>query len=109
MFDAATVRAQLEARLVALGARVDDIEATQREPLGDDFAEQAVARQDDEPLDAIESAALDEIALTRQALARLDAGTYGVCVGCGEPIAAERLRALPTASHCIACARGAEH
>lgn len=109
MFDAATVRAQLEARLVALGARVDDIEATQREPLGDDFADQAVARQDDEPLDAIESAALDEIALTRQALARLDAGTYGVCVGCGEPIAAERLRALPTASHCIACARGAEH
>lgn len=109
MHDAATVRAQLEARLVALGARVDDIEATQREPLGDDFADQAVARQDDEPLDAIESAALDEIALTRQALARLDAGTYGVCTACGEPISAARLKALPVASLCIACARGAEY
>ncbi|WP_338425986.1 TraR/DksA family transcriptional regulator [Sphingopyxis kveilinensis] len=106
--DAATVRAQLEARLLALGARVDDIETTQREPLGDDFADQAVARQDDESLDAIESAALEEAALTRQALARLDAGTYGICVGCGKPISAERLRALPIASHCIACARGTE-
>lgn len=108
MLDAATVRAKLEARLVALGARVDDIETTQREPLDDDFADQAVARQDDEPLDAIENAALDEIALTRQALARLAAGTYGVCTGCGEPISAARLQALPVASHCIACARGVE-
>jgi DnaK suppressor protein len=39
------------------------------------------------------------------ALARLDAGTYGRCVRCGEPIAAERLEALPWAAHCIGCQR----
>jgi RNA polymerase-binding transcription factor DksA len=38
------------------------------------------------------------------ALARLDAGTYGVCVQCGGPIAPERLRARPVVRTCIACA-----
>jgi RNA polymerase-binding protein DksA len=38
------------------------------------------------------------------ALARLEAGEYGVCAKCGQPIAVERLRARPTASTCIACA-----
>ena len=37
------------------------------------------------------------------ALARLDDGSYGTCIRCGQPIAAERLEALPWAAHCIAC------
>jgi RNA polymerase-binding protein DksA len=40
-----------------------------------------------------------------EALARLDAGTYGACTGCGNPIATERLEAIPWASTCIDCAR----
>jgi DnaK suppressor protein len=39
------------------------------------------------------------------ALARLDAGTFGVCVRCGRPIAPERLEAIPWAAHCIDCQR----
>ncbi|MBA2380550.1 MAG: TraR/DksA C4-type zinc finger protein [Chloroflexi bacterium] len=39
------------------------------------------------------------------ALARLDDGTFGTCARCGLPIAAERLEALPWASHCIDCQR----
>ncbi|HEY7597981.1 MAG TPA: TraR/DksA C4-type zinc finger protein [Actinophytocola sp.] len=35
---------------------------------------------------------------------RLAAGTYGSCVRCGEPIAEERLEALPAALTCIRCA-----
>jgi DnaK suppressor protein len=35
---------------------------------------------------------------------RLTAGTYGVCARCGEPIAADRLDALPTTTRCIRCA-----
>ena len=38
------------------------------------------------------------------ALARVDAGTYGVCEGCGGPIGTERLEAVPAARACIACA-----
>lgn len=39
------------------------------------------------------------------ALARLDAGTYGMCTSCGKPVAAERLEALPAAALCIDCQR----
>lgn len=38
------------------------------------------------------------------ALARLEAGTYGVCTTCGGPVAPERLEARPAARECIACA-----
>jgi len=38
------------------------------------------------------------------ALARLDAGTYGVCESCGDPIPDGRLEARPVARTCIHCA-----
>jgi DnaK suppressor protein len=38
------------------------------------------------------------------ALRRLAEGTYGQCERCGQPIAAGRLEARPTASTCITCA-----
>lgn len=37
------------------------------------------------------------------ALADIDAGCYGVCVECEEPIAAKRLKALPFATRCVEC------
>lgn len=107
MDELADVRAKLEARLRTLGARIDEIETEQRAPLGDDFSDQAVAREDDEALDGIERAALEDIAQTRKAIARIDAGTYGQCVSCGGDIASARLAALPTASLCIDCAQAA--
>lgn len=38
------------------------------------------------------------------ALARVDAGTYGVCERCGEAIGEARLDARPVARLCIGCA-----
>jgi DnaK suppressor protein len=37
------------------------------------------------------------------ALDRMDAGTYGTCERCRQPIADERLEALPAARLCIGC------
>jgi DnaK suppressor protein len=37
------------------------------------------------------------------ALNRIADGTYGTCVHCGVPIAAERLEFRPFASACVAC------
>jgi DnaK suppressor protein len=39
-----------------------------------------------------------------QALARLSAGCYSVCEGCGEQISPERLAALPAVRTCFECA-----
>ena len=47
--------------------------------------------------------ALAELAAVDAALQRLAAGSYGQCSDCGEPIAAARLLAYPTATRCIDC------
>lgn len=44
---------------------------------------------------------LEEIAA---ALTRLDEGTFGICVECGQPIAEARLEIRPYASKCVDCA-----
>ena len=47
--------------------------------------------------------ALRELGDVDAALARMRSGTYGLCVDCGDPIAAARLAAYPTAPRCIEC------
>jgi len=94
----------LRARLDALTQRVDDLEAELRQPLDADSEEQAVDLQDDETLTALENAGLGEIARIRAALARLEDGSYGTCVTCGDSIAPARLAAVPTAMQCAGCA-----
>src|SRR3954452_1567794 len=42
-----------------------------------------------------------QLAEVDAALARLDAGSYGRCEVCGEPIAPARLEARPTARTCV--------
>jgi DnaK suppressor protein len=44
-----------------------------------------------------------QLRLVEEALDRLDAGDYGICLSCEEPIPAKRLRALPWARYCVAC------
>ena len=39
------------------------------------------------------------------ALSRIEEGTYGICEGRGEPIPKDRLKAIPWARYCVACAR----
>src|SRR5215813_10814455 len=44
----------------------------------------------------------------QEALSRIEAGTFGRCQECGDPIAKQRLQALPYTKHCIQCARKLE-
>lgn len=44
----------------------------------------------------------------REALERIHRGAYGICEGCNEPVAIERLRRLPAARLCIDCQSSAE-
>jgi DnaK suppressor protein len=43
----------------------------------------------------------EKLADVERALEKLDEGTYGICDVCGEPIAPERLEAMPWATRCV--------
>jgi DnaK suppressor protein len=49
------------------------------------------------------SAARQQLDDTEAALARVDDGSYGLCLHCEEPIATERLAILPSARYCMSC------
>lgn len=104
MGDLTQVGASLRQRLADLTAQAGAMEADLRRPHEADFAEQATERETDQTTEALEAHALAEIGQIKAALARIDAGTYGVCSACGEAIAPARMAALPWATRCIRCA-----
>ena len=73
-----------------------------------------------DPLDMTQQAAEREIAVhnldrdsalvqrLRSAIARLNDGSYGVCLQCEEEIAPKRLKAIPWAELCIQCQEAAD-
>jgi RNA polymerase-binding transcription factor DksA len=76
--------------------------------LSADFEEQATEREDDESLAQQQALLATEIAAVKAALARIDEGSYGECVRCGNPVGEKRLVAFPEAALCIDCAREVE-
>src|SRR6185312_17526550 len=98
------VAAALRARLKTLTQRAEAIEDDLRHPLEADSSEQAIDLADDEALAGVDDVIRQEILQIRAALVRIDNGTYGICVSCGNPIEAARLKALPTALVCSKCA-----
>jgi DnaK suppressor protein len=104
------VRSELKAEAVALRAEINQAESQIAARLGD-----TVSEAGDDEADA--SSKLfereHELALTRNtrelleqtehALARIEAGTYGVCESCGKPIGKARLLAFPRATLCVEC------
>ena len=50
-----------------------------------------------------------EIGAIDRALARIAAGSFGTCAGCGGRIPTSRLEALPAADRCLRCATASEH
>src|SRR5678815_4844541 len=108
MPDTAAFKVRLEAELQELESRQSRIAEDLAEPLNPDSSEQAVEMEDDVSLEGQGALIAKEIASVKRALARIEDGTYGECVRCGEEIAAARLEARPEAALCIDCARQAE-
>ncbi len=104
MPDAAEAKVRLEAQLAELEGRLSRIERDLAETPDPDSSERAVQMEDDEALEGQAVVISSEIASVRRALERIDAGTYGECTRCGEPIAEGRLEARPEAALCIGCA-----
>ena len=99
---------QMKTRFAELTERTGQIEDELREPLEPRFSEQAVQLEDEDPLEGIDDVLLTEQRQIEAALQRIDDGSYGVCVDCGDDIAMARLEAMPTAVRCINCATAAE-
>lgn len=96
----AGLRVELASERVVLEAVVAERAATVAELTGhldvDSLLEREVA-------DASAVRARDAIEDIDAALARMDAGTYGLCESCGMPIPVERLEAIPHARFCVPC------
>ena len=96
--------AALRQRLGELQGRLAGVTRDITKTLSSDFAEQATERENDDVLEEIARETQISIRHLKAALQRIDDGTYGICVSCGEDISAARLRVIPEATLCVDCA-----
>lgn len=109
--DAQKMRERLEAKRDELQTEIAGL--TEARPTPVDPVEASEGPQDfeDTAVDFLEtqgeqSTLVNEQALLTEvlgALKRLDEGTYGLCVNCGQPIPEKRLEAIPWASRDVKC------
>ena len=76
------------------------MESDLRKPQNPDWEERATETEGDEVLETLDSSTLEEVKQIEAALKRVDAGTYGVCLRCGQSVGDERLEAVPHAATC---------
>jgi len=98
------LRAQLQERLARLLRRVGTIQGDLRSAPDRDSQERASEQENDEVLEGLDEMSRAEVRQLRDALRKLDEGSYGTCSRCGQPISAARLAAIPSANTCVACA-----
>lgn len=104
------VRASLTAEAIDLRHEIDDASAAYDKALregdqgtGDDQADAGSATFEREHELSLAANSRDLLAQVERALQRLDAGTYGDCEVCGNPIGKERLKAFPKVTLCLTC------
>lgn len=101
-------RDRLTARAAELRDRLDRVRRDlrrEREPLPGDADDAAILVENDDVLQAIEEAAVEELGQIDVALARIAEGVFTRCDKCGGVIDAARLAAVSYATTCRACAR----
>ena len=97
--EAATLRADIERAESDIASRLGDAVGD----AGDDQADVGAKTFEREHELALTHNARELLAQNERALARIEAGTYGSCESCGEPIGKARLQAFPRATLCVTC------
>jgi DnaK suppressor protein len=110
--DTANARELLNEERVTLVHQLQELGATESGELrsdvdyGDGFADAGAATAErTERLGLAESLATQVKAIDK-ALARIEDGTYGTCVSCGNEIQAARLEFRPASIYCVDCKSG---
>ena len=94
---------RIEEEVASLQSALSDVLRDGGDGAGDDQADTgAKAFERDQEMTLLANAR-DMLFQTRQALVRIDAGTYGTCENCGGPIGKARLQAFPRATLCVTC------
>jgi len=104
--DLADRRTSLETEKSNLVARLGELGDGDAGSLSFDqnFADSSQVTAERGEVDVLLGTLRESLSQVEDALRKLDAGTYGVCERCGEPISPARLEAMPDARRCITCA-----
>lgn len=101
-----TYRDRLLARREGLVGQVQEAELYSRERDSEatqDPADMAANAYTKELLFSMSANDRKLLELIDEALEHIEAGEYGNCVSCGEPVQEKRLEAVPWARHCLRC------
>jgi DnaK suppressor protein len=104
------VRSRLAAEADSLVAEIGKAESEIASRLGDsvsdagdDQADIGAKTYEREHEISLTHNARELLAQTERAIARIEAGAYGPCESCGQPIGKARLQAFPRATLCVSC------
>ncbi|MFB6777995.1 TraR/DksA family transcriptional regulator [Streptomyces sp. NPDC056352] len=92
---------RLRSELEASGAALAGLMRDSGDGAGDDEADTGTKNITREHEMALAANATEMLEQTERALTRLDAGTYGLCEICGNPIGKARMQAFPRATLCV--------
>ncbi|WP_329010492.1 TraR/DksA family transcriptional regulator [Streptomyces sp. NBC_01601] len=108
--EVAEARAELAGEADRLSTEISSSEASlvgmmrdSADGAGDDEADTGSKNITREHELALAANAREMLTQTARALERMDAGTYGLCENCGNPIGKARMQAFPRATLCVEC------
>jgi RNA polymerase-binding protein DksA len=94
-----TMQQEIERRIFEMETDMQAMDADRDIERTDRIQEEAT----ETALTALDEQGRRQVEDIQAALARIEAGTYGDCLTCGEAISPARLEALPMAQRCVAC------
>jgi RNA polymerase-binding transcription factor DksA len=98
----AALRAQLAAERERVWGQLVEL-GIERDSYDEGFADSGQVTAERGEVEALTGTLRDTLNEIDAALAKFDAGTYGVCEVCGGTISEARLEAMPAARTCVAC------
>ncbi len=103
--DLPRLRSELEAERDRIREQIHGL--TENATFDEGFADTSQVTAERSEIEALQGTLSDTLLEVEDAIAKFDAGTYGVCESCSQLILPARLDAMPMARLCIDCANAA--